>query len=137
MLFVPPALGLRELYDWLQARGSRLNATIIGSAFLAGSFLLPLNAVWVQHPFEQRIVQAYFHWPRTEMSVTINQFLGSGWIGSSETEPRESIFEERQVWIDEKLWGNWQQLYLTGRPDNLILYDVDNPPVDAQLTRDV
>ncbi len=137
VLFVLPALGLRELYDWLQTRRSRISATIIGSAFLVGSFLLPLNSIWVQHHFAQPVVQAYFHWPRTEMSVAINQFLGSGWIGSSETILRESTFEVRQVWVDENLWGNWQQLYLTGRPDNLILYDAKSPLVDAQLSREV
>ena len=88
------------------------------------------------------IVAAAFQLPLTDRPVAVNQFLGVGWQGDSLFAQPDTPNPNRQVWIEQSLWGSdWQQEFLVPlTPDtdsNFRFVDLSLPSLPPDLADEI
>jgi hypothetical protein len=104
MAAVFPALGLDAAMTWI---GKCRWAAVAASMVLAISLSLTVRDYFVRYAGDLRTGYA-FESAAGELAAEVNRFTGIGWDGSGLTAQGGISRSGRQVYIDDRLWNEWE-----------------------------
>jgi 4-amino-4-deoxy-L-arabinose transferase-like glycosyltransferase len=104
MAAVFPALGLDAAMTWI---GGRRWAIVAVCTVLAISLGLTGRDYFIRYAGDLQTGYA-FESAAVELAAEANRFVGIGWDGSGLTAQRGSLQSGRQVYIDDRLWSEWE-----------------------------
>nr|MBC7243910.1 glycosyltransferase family 39 protein [Chloroflexota bacterium] len=135
VLFVLPAIGLNMVWEAVQARTSRLAATLLAVLLIGISLCATVNDYFLRHVRSETV---YYHFEAgaVELAAEINRFTGSGWSSGAGLRVSASpALPQRRVYLDPRLWRDWASLrYLVPESTSVVLLESDAsqlPPVES------
>lgn len=124
VLFFFPALGLDQVWRWMDGRGWKTAGALLLVALLLTSAVDDL----VDYRWHLRSEAAYYNFEAgaSEMAAEINRFLGRGWQGQGLLVDEQDAAPDRQVLLSARLWRDWPSLrYLCPETDGLAVLSED------------
>jgi hypothetical protein len=134
LLVVFPALGLDAAMGWLERQGRGGWATAAACAVLMGSLTLTVRDYFVRYASDPQTAYA-FESAATDLAAEANQFAGVGWDGSGLAVGRAIAEPNRQVYLDSRLWNEWEAIhFLVPESDNIELILADEVAAQSRET---
>ena len=134
LLVIFPALGLDAAMGWMERRGRNGWAIAATCTVLVGSTTLTARDYFVRYARDPQTAYA-FESAATELAVEINRFTGVGWDGSGIAIGRRAPEHDRQVYLDDRLWDEWEAIhFLVQETSGVALIPAETMPPQSRET---
>jgi 4-amino-4-deoxy-L-arabinose transferase-like glycosyltransferase len=109
LLVLFPALGIDAAVDWLERREWHKWAIALACAIIAFSLAATVRDYFFRYGTDPQVAYA-FEDAATELAAEANRFTGVGWNGSGLSVSQSSLESGRRVYIDSRLWNEWEAI---------------------------